>query len=89
MSDINSIIKELEEYVRTGFLDGDEASELTETSPLLEWGVLNSLNIAQLISFVHQRYGVDIPPDRITGRYFGDIRSVAGLVDELSAARTG
>jgi peptidyl carrier protein len=89
VSDINAISKELQEYVRTDFLDGDEAAELTETSPLLEWGVLNSLNIAQLISFVHQRYGVDIPPERITGKHFGDIRSIAGLVEDLSAARTG
>lgn len=89
MSDIDSISKELQEHVRTEFLDGDEASELTETSPLLEWGVLNSLNIARLISFVHRWYGVDIPPDRITARHFGDIRSIAGLVDDLSAARAG
>jgi acyl carrier protein len=89
MSGSNAIVQELEEYVRTNFLDGDEASELTDTSPLLEWGVLNSLNIAQLISYIHQRYGVDVPPDRITGKYFGDIRSIGGLVEDLSAARTG
>lgn len=89
MSDNNAFIKEIEDYVRTNFLDGDEASDLTETSPLLEWGVLNSLNIAQLISFIHQRYGVDVPPDRITGKYFGDIRSIGGLVEDLSAARAG
>lgn len=89
MSATSTVIKEIEDYVRSNFLDGDEASDLTETAPLLEWGVLNSLNIAKLISFIHQRYGVDVPPDRITGKYFGDIRSIGGLVEDLSAARAG
>lgn len=74
-------------YIRERFLGGDPGAELDETTPLLEYGILTSMNTAVLLSFVHQQLGVEIPPDRINGEHFKDVRSIAALVHDLDAAR--
>ncbi|MBN6039756.1 acyl carrier protein [Amycolatopsis sp. 195334CR] len=73
-------------YVRTEFLFGDEDEELELTSPLLEWGILDSLRTALLMTHVREEYGVHISPAKISARNFRDIRTIAGLVLAESAA---
>ena len=73
-------------YIRERFLDGDIKGELEETSPLLEWGVLNSLNTAQLLGHIRKALGVRIPAMEISSENFRDVRSITALVTRQSAA---
>lgn len=41
--------------------DGVKENELQDDTPLLEWGILNSMNIVKLIVFVRDEMGVHIP----------------------------
>jgi acyl carrier protein len=75
---------EIEEFVRAQLLGNDSSAELTPTSPLLEWGVLNSMNIARLLAFIRERFGVHVPPQHIVGANFRDLDSVAGLTVSLA-----
>lgn len=77
---------ELTEYVRATFLGGDDDSALTSQSPLLEWGVLTSMNTALLLTHVREAYGVDVPPTAITAKHLRDTDSIAALVRDLAAA---
>jgi acyl carrier protein len=79
-----TITEELTAYVRREFLNDDPSAELTPTTPLLEWGILNSMSTARLIAYVHSRFEVAIPPRMIDANNFRDVRSVANLVAELS-----
>ncbi|QUX29317.1 acyl carrier protein [Nocardiopsis akebiae] len=73
-------------FVRDRFLDGDPHGELTEDSPLREWGVLTSLNTAVLMNHIHTGLGVPIRAERIDPRAFTDVRSIAAM---LCAGRAG
>lgn len=84
--DRTAVVEELDRYVRQQFLDGDQDEALTPDSPLLEWGVLNSMNTALLMAHVHETYGVVIPPTAITAKHFRDLNSVADLVLDLRSA---
>lgn len=75
-------------YIRERFLGGDPEAELDERTPLLEYGILTSMNTAVLLTFVREELGVEIPPDRINGEHFRDVRSIAELVDDLASSRT-
>lgn len=75
---------EIEEFVRSQLLDGDRSAELTATSPLLEWGVLNSMNIARLLTFIRERFGVNVAPQHIVGANFRDLDSVTHLTVSLA-----
>ncbi|MFE1886710.1 phosphopantetheine-binding protein [Streptomyces diastatochromogenes] len=80
----SQVLLKLTEYVRRTFLeDGDGGSDLTETTPLLQLGILNSRNTGQLLAYIHEEFGVSVPPARITGKYFADLDSISALVSEL------
>lgn len=81
----DQLAAELTEYVRAAFLDGDDDTALTTRSPLLEWGVLTSMNTALLLTHVRETYGVDVPPAAITAKHLRDTDSIAALVRDLIA----
>lgn len=82
----DQIADELERYVRTTFLDGDD-DELSRTTPLLQWGVLNSMNTALLLTHIRDDMGVVVPPTDLNGANFRDLDSITDLVAGLAAAR--
>jgi clorobiocin biosynthesis protein CloN5 len=82
----DALVDELVRYVRDQFVDGDPEGSLSAETPLLEWGVLTSMNTAQLLTHIRERYGVDVPPTAITATHLRDVNSVAALVRDLRAA---
>jgi acyl carrier protein len=70
----------IRDYIRVTFLDGDSGQELEDTSPLLEWGVLNSLNTVRLVGFIRGELGVKVPALAVNGTNFKDVRSIARMV---------
>ncbi|MEV0225002.1 phosphopantetheine-binding protein [Streptomyces sp. NPDC050704] len=74
-------------YISEQFLDGDEDSGLKPDSPLLEWGVLNSMNTSLLLAYIRNELGVTVPSTSITGRHFRDLNSITDMVYGLSRER--
>ncbi|MFJ6141690.1 acyl carrier protein [Kitasatospora sp. NPDC092286] len=73
-------------FLRERFLDGDPRNELTAESPLLEWGVLTSMNTVIFLMFIRNEIGVQVPPEAINGTNLHSVRTIAAMVTELSAA---
>jgi acyl carrier protein len=69
-------------YVRREFL-GDSTAPLDADSPLLEWGILNSMNTARLLTYIREEIGVTVPPTCITGTHFKNLGAVTALVRSL------
>ena len=80
------IAEQLLGFIRERFLDGDPKGELAEDTPLLEWGVLNSLNTMVLLAHVRREFGVAVPSVKINPRDLKNIRSIAAMVAELLPA---
>ncbi len=76
----DQLISDLLMFIRTQFLDGDAAGELTDETPLLAWGVLDSFKTARLLSFIQDELGSQIPPEQLYAGNFQDIRSIAAMV---------
>ncbi|MGC4852846.1 phosphopantetheine-binding protein [Micromonospora sp. DT4] len=86
----DEILGQLMVYVRHELI-GDQGETVTGVdlrpdSPLLEWGVLNSLNTARLIAFVRAELDVDVPPSHITGRHFRSLDTITDLILSLPRA---
>ncbi|OLE27067.1 MAG: hypothetical protein AUG49_06430 [Catenulispora sp. 13_1_20CM_3_70_7] len=79
----------IRDYIRANFLDGDPDGELQDTSPLLEWGVLNSLNTVRLVGYIREELGVKVPPVAVNGANFRDVRSIAALVSAQQSVKGG
>ncbi|HEX2049207.1 MAG TPA: phosphopantetheine-binding protein [Actinomycetota bacterium] len=83
----NEIFDAIHRFVATHLLGDDERGELTGSTPLLEWGVLNSMNTARLLGFVRDELGVTVPPQDIVGANFRDIDAIADLIADLRATQ--
>lgn len=82
----DDMAERIENFVRTRFLDDTDDQTLTATSPLLEWGILTSMNTAILLTFIRENFGVAVPPMAITSRNFCDLQSITEMVRSLVPA---
>jgi acyl carrier protein len=78
----SDILQELMNYIAVEMLDGD-GSDLESSTPLLEWGIINSIEIIRLIHFIEGKFKVEVPFDRIIPEHLRDADSIAGLVSQL------
>jgi len=78
----DQLATELMGFIRRAFLDGDQAGELTDETPLLAWGVLNSFKTARLLTYIEDELGCRIPPTELYVGNFQDVRSIAAMVRE-------
>ncbi len=72
-------------FIRDRLVPGELRDRFDETSPLLEWGVLDSVSIATLLGFIRRELGVTVPAAQIESANFTDARSVAAMVRRLAA----
>jgi peptidyl carrier protein len=70
------------DFIRERFLDDDPASDLNERTPLLEWGVLNSMNTAQLLGFIREELGYDVPPASVNARNFRNVGAITAMLTD-------
>ncbi len=54
---------------------------LTDDLPLIENGVVDSLGIFHIVSFLEREFGVDINDEELAPEHFGTIANIARLVD--------
>jgi acyl carrier protein len=88
VTDREELLRRLEGFVREKLLDDPDDTELTASSPLLEWGLLNSMNTAQLLTFIRDDLGIAVPPSYITGRHFRDLNNITDLLCSLQPANS-
>jgi acyl carrier protein len=77
------VLELLRTYVLDEVLYGRDIGLGPET-PLLEWGIINSMQIIRMLSFVQRKLNVIIPPEQVVGENFQDLESITRLV--LSSA---
>ncbi|WP_405113267.1 phosphopantetheine-binding protein [Micromonospora sp. NBC_01405] len=67
-------------FLREEFPDATDDGQITDTTPLMESGVLDSLRIAVLMTFIRDRLGLLVPLEKIDARNFADVRSIAAML---------
>jgi acyl carrier protein len=76
------MLGEVRQFVVDELLDGRDTG-LDEHTPLLAWGVLDSLSVNQLLSFTHERLGIEVPQNEVTPDNLRDLDSYVGLLTRL------
>jgi acyl carrier protein len=75
---------ELRNYIVENLLDGRDAHELTAESPLLEWGIIDSLTIVDIVEFAKTRFSVSLPASEL---HPGNLETIGALVTLLERFR--
>lgn len=69
-------------YILKEFLPGVAASELTDTTPLISGGILDSLATVKLVAVLEERYKVEIQAHEASITHFNTVADIASLVRE-------
>lgn len=74
------IINATRTFILSEFLPGEDESELTEGTPLLSSGILDSISTVQLVGFLEDTYGVEFQAHEISEDHLDTLTSLAKLV---------
>jgi acyl carrier protein len=77
------MLGELKQFVVMELLDGRDTG-LDEHTPLLAWGVLDSLSVNVLLSFTHERFQIDVPQSEVKPENLKDLDAYVALLARLN-----
>lgn len=75
-----SIIDVVRQHVLERYLQGEDAALLTESSPLISGGVLDSLNVLELVSFLEGRFQLELEAHEADQEHLDTLSDIAQLV---------
>jgi acyl carrier protein len=77
--------QEIRGYVAEHFLPGGQGLE--DTTPLISGGLIDSIGMLGLISFMESRFGVEFMPREVDAHTLDNLNQIAALVDRKLAAK--
>jgi acyl carrier protein len=83
-----TILNILRAYIVEKLLEGDDNGLDAET-PLLEWGLLNSMEMLKLVAFIEEQFRVVLPPRDLMPEHFRTLGSATRLVNRYTSSRGG
>jgi acyl carrier protein len=75
--EIQSAVKE---FILKEFLPGEDPNELTETTPLITGGVLDSIATIKLVLFMEERFGIKVEAHETDPEYLDTIALITQLI---------
>ena len=79
--DSNNTKQAIKDYILTEFLPGENPSLLTDSTPLVTGGILDSLAILKLVASLQERFEIEIEPHETAVEYMDTLPDITSLVD--------
>ena len=73
------IFDKLKQYIVADLLEGEDVG-LTATTPLLELGIINSLELQNLLVFIEQTFVIQIPNGQISAAHLQNLDAMVQMV---------
>ena len=78
MSDTADVIRD---FILTKYLPGESAANLPDDTPLRSSGILDSLATLSLISFLEERFGIEVEAHETDVDNFDRLRDIVAFVE--------
>lgn len=78
MSEVARIVKD---HIAKQFIDNRYAKDLDSGTRLIEEDIIDSLGIFALVSFLMERFGINIEPEEVDLENFHTVDAIARLVE--------
>lgn len=82
---MSSAASTIKQYIVTDIMAGQDAGDLTETTPLVTTGVLDSMALLKLVLFLEEEFSVSVEPDEATAEKLDTIAKMVELVSSKTA----
>ena len=87
MPDRATVVTELTEYIVKEVASRPPEEPVTPDYPIIEGGLVDSLGLFKVISFIEERYPVRIAPEEILFENFATINDIVRLIEARAAAK--
>ena len=77
------------DYILSEFLRGEDPSALTNRTPLITGGILDSISTTKLVVHLEGTFGVTIDPSEITVDNLDTIDAIVALIEEKLGTDSG
>jgi acyl carrier protein len=77
MDDINKTVRD---YIVREYLEEGDEREITETTPLISGGIVDSFSMVSLKRFLEKKYQIQIPDAEATPDAFDTVQRIVELV---------
>jgi len=71
------------DYVKKEYLDEDSDQEVTESTPLISSGIVDSFSMVSLKAFLEKKFQIKIPDERATPETFDSVNNIINLLKEF------
>jgi acyl carrier protein len=78
---MDNIREEIRQYILSEFLPGEKPSNLGDDTPLRTSGILDSVSTLRVVSFVEERYRIEVEAHEASVDNFDSIAAVAAFVE--------
>jgi acyl carrier protein len=75
--------KRIERFIREQFMVRPDDPHFSRTTDLYENGFVDSVGVVELLAFIDEEFGVEIPEKLLLSKDFSNIDGIAGIVDRL------
>jgi acyl carrier protein len=80
---MNDVQRAIRDYVVKEYLEEGDDREVTETTPLISGGIVDSFSMVSLKRFLERRYDIQIPDADASTAAFDTVNSIAALVERF------
>jgi acyl carrier protein len=74
-------------FILEKFLPGEDARNLSDETELKESGILDSLSTLKLVTFLEERFNVELEASDLDTANLSSVATIAALVDQKAAGR--
>ena len=82
MDEMKKIIRD---YVTKEYLEEDDDRTITDTTPLISGGIVDSFSMVSLKRFLERKYSIQIPDAQATPEAFDSVDKIVALVTKFTA----
>ncbi len=86
MDELTTVIRD---YIVKEYLEEGSEQEITETTPLITGGIVDSFSMVSLKRFLEKKYAIKIPDEDATPDAFDTIERITKLVRHFQSQHVG
>jgi acyl carrier protein len=83
---MDEITQTVRDYILNEFLPGEDPAELTDATPLITGGILDSISTLKLVVFLEERFGLMVEAHEAGIDHLDTVARIAELVAQKRSA---
>ena len=75
-----SVRNQIQQFLAENFMFSDDGFPLSDQASLLEEGVVDSTGVLELLLFIEETYGIQVPDDEVVPENFDTVDNLVAFI---------